>query len=100
MRDVLEILASFVFTTGALFALVLRDEGRLSPEQRARSWPVSSRNAALVVFGVVALPIHYARTRRSVLGLLGGLALAFVVSVVNSLLVGTIDWFMGGPGLS
>ncbi len=93
MREVLELLGSFVLTTWALFAIVLRDERRLAPVQLERAWPPASRNAALVVFGVFALPVHYARTRRTLVGLLVGLALAFAVSAVNGLVFGTVDWF-------
>lgn len=91
--ELLEILVSFAVTTGALFAVVLRDERRLSPEARERSWPATSRDAALVVFGVLALPVYFARTRRSVLGFALGVLLALGVAAVNALALGTIEWF-------
>ena len=92
--EVFELLGSFVVTTTALFAIVLRDERRLSPERLACAWPPSSRSAALVVFGVLALPVYYARTRRSLVGFLLGLGLAIAVSALNGLLLGTIEWFL------
>lgn len=93
VREVVELLVSFAVTTGALFAVVLRDERRLSPEARERSWPATSRDAALVVFGVLALPVYFARTRRSVLGFALGVLLALGVAAVNALVLGTVEWF-------
>ncbi len=98
MREVLEIVLSFALTTAALFAIVLRDERRLShsPELLERAWPAPSRSAALIVFGVLALPVHYARTRRSLAGFFTGLGLASLVSVVNGLVLTAVDWLLGG----
>ena len=93
MLELVEILVSFAVTTGALFAVVLRDERRLSPEARERCWPAPSRDAALVVFGVLAPPVRFARTRRSVLGFALGVLLALGVTAVNALVLGTVEWF-------
>lgn len=94
VQEMVELLVSFAVTTSALFAIVVYDERRLSPEACARAWPRTSRDAALVVFGVLALPVHFARTRRSVGGLLLGLLLSVAVSALNVLVLGTLEWFV------
>jgi len=96
--EVWEYIASFAFTTWAVFTIVLRDERKLSPEQLARAWPIASRNLLLVFAGVLALPVHYARTRRSVPAFFLGLLLAIVVTAVNTLLLGTLEFFVGEGG--
>jgi hypothetical protein len=65
MRDVAEIVVPWVFVTLALFALVDWDESRLSPEELGRAWPPASRTLALVYFGLLSLPVHFWRTRRT-----------------------------------
>ena len=53
--------------------IVRRDLTRLSGEPLARAWPDASLWAAVVVFGPLCLPIHFIRTRRSLLGIALGL---------------------------
>jgi hypothetical protein len=65
MRDVAEIIVPWVFVTLGLFALLDWDESRLPPEQLERAWPPATRTLALVYFGLLSLPIHYWRTRRT-----------------------------------
>lgn len=98
MLEVSELIASFAFTTWALFFIVLRDERRLPPHELARAWPPSTRMAALVMLGVFALPVHFARTRRTVIGFCLGLDFAIAVSVANALFLGTIELFFGDGG--
>jgi hypothetical protein len=92
MRDVVDILVSWGLTTTLIFVLVHWDERRLSPEQLARAWPVASRRAAIVFFGVFSLPVHFWRTRRSwagrTLGWVAGLAIAVVADLVASAIAG------------
>jgi hypothetical protein len=105
--DMLELLLSWAVTTTLLFVLVILDERHLDEERLERAWPPSSRDAALVSFGVLALPIHFARTRghfrsaRGVLGVLLGLAMGAVavviVSLVSGLVVYAIGRLMGWP---
>jgi hypothetical protein len=72
MRDVAEIVIPWAILTALLFALLDWDESRLDDEALARAWPPASRTLALVYFGLLSLPLHFARTRRSPLGLLQG----------------------------
>ena len=68
-----------LFTLGlalgiAVPAIIVRhDLTRLSGEPLARAWPDASLWAAVVVFGPLCLPIHFIRTRRSLLGIALGL---------------------------
>lgn len=88
----LELLLSWAVTTALLFVVVIADERRLSEDRLARAWPPSSRNAALVAFGILALPVHFARTRghlrdvRGALGIVKGLAMGVVAVVVVTLI--------------
>ncbi len=64
----------------------------MSEERLERAWPPASRDAAIIAFGPLALPFHFAKTLghfRSVLGVLGilaGFLVGLVVAVVISLL--------------
>jgi hypothetical protein len=51
----------------------------------SRAWPVASRRCAVVVMGLVCVPVHFWRTRRSALGLILGIAwLAALVVVLSA----------------
>ena len=83
MRDVAEIVVPWTFLTLALFALVDWDESRMSPASFRRAWPPASRTLALVYFGLLSVPVHFWRTRRSALGVLEGLGWAAVAFGVD-----------------
>jgi hypothetical protein len=77
--ELVEILASWSVTLPAVATIVVRDERRLKGQRLERSWPPQSRDAA--IFGLwlmgihpLCLLLHFGRTRRSVLGVLLGLA--------------------------
>lgn len=53
--------------------VVRRDLRRLPPVQRARAWPDASVWSAAALVSVLAVVVHFTRTRRSVLGFLLGL---------------------------
>jgi hypothetical protein len=71
---------SFALSIAVPAAIVRRDLARLSGERLARSWPDASLWSAVVVFGPISVPIHFIRTRRSLVGL--GLALFWLVCSV------------------
>jgi hypothetical protein len=79
---------SWAVTTALTFVVVRADERFMREERLERAWPPASRDAAIVAFGPLALPIHFARTRghfRSVRGVLGiplGLIMGFAALVV------------------
>ncbi len=74
MSEVLGVLVPSVVTIASIFRLLAWDERRMRPEERHRAWPVTTRAIAAVCFTALCLPIHFARTRRSLQGALVGLA--------------------------
>jgi hypothetical protein len=87
---------------------VILDERKiLSESQLERAWPPTSRDAAIVAFGVLALPVHFVKTRghlgslRGVLGYPLGLALGvlaiLVVAFASGLVLDAIAWAAGLP---
>jgi hypothetical protein len=77
----------------ALPALLIKwDERRLTSPSLDRCWPDASFWCAVVAFGMFSVPVHFCRTRRSVLGLVQGLLWALALAVAISLL----GW-MSGP---
>jgi hypothetical protein len=94
MNEILAMILPWGVTTYLLFALVAWDEARLaqrSPEALARAWPASTRTMALVYFGVLSLPVHFGRTRRSVLGVLQGLGWATALFLLDDTLADWVD---------
>ena len=99
-REFVQVVVALLATAPPFAAIVRYDEGRLTPEQRARAWPRSSRHAAVLgsfLFGlpyaVAGLLIHFVRTRWSWLGVLLGLVVAagfFVLNVGAELGVGAL----------
>jgi hypothetical protein len=80
----------------AVPALIVRwDLGRLSEERLARAWPDSSLWAAVVVFGPLCLPVHFTRTRRSLLGFGLGLLSLFVALLLVSLPIEALSRIFG-----
>lgn len=94
--QVIELLASWIVTNALTFAVVIFDERRMTEERLERAWPASSRDAAIVGFGLIALPIHFARTRgsfrsaRGVLGIVLGLALGVIAAVVVAVVASVV----------
>ena len=82
----------------ALTAWVVRfDMRRLPPERFVRCWNDASFWSAIVAFGPLSIPVHVARTRRSVLGFLIGCA--WMVGVLAALeLVGSVLMWVAGEG--
>ena len=66
---VLQIVLGVVLTAG----VIRRDMRRLPLERLVRAWNSASFWSAVVAFGPLSIPVHFVRTRRSVLGLLQGL---------------------------
>lgn len=62
-----------------------RDMRRLPPAQRERAWNDASFWVAVVVFNPICIPIHFIRTRRSLGGVVHGMAW---MGVVLALLIG------------
>ena len=98
MRDILALIVPWTTMTASVLALLGRDERRLSYDQRARAWPLAARLNAVVGLGLMAsplhllaLPIHFARTRRTVRGALVGVAQAIGVFAIGFITALAID---------
>jgi hypothetical protein len=102
---IIELVLSWAIGVALTFVVVLFDERRMTEERLERAWPTASRNAAIVLFGILVLPFHFARTRGSfkslrgvlgvVLGFAAGIVAIVVVAVVSQLLVDGIGLLLG-----
>ncbi len=73
MDEVVRTLSASILQISLAFLLVRRDERRLSATELARAFPQSTFYIAVVVFGALAIPVHFVRTRRSIRGIVLGL---------------------------
>jgi hypothetical protein len=97
MHDVLEILVSWAVSTAFMFAIVIMDERRMDRRddpRLERAWPPSSRASAIVGFGIVALPLHFLRTRRSFVGFLLAVGFTAAALVVETIALAALDMAM------
>ena len=70
-----------------MFGVIVVDERRLSKREDPRlerAWPPAGRDSAIVGFGVVAVPLHFIRTRRSLLGAALGIGWTLAVLLVEA----------------
>jgi hypothetical protein len=85
--DAVDLAVSWAFELAAATAVVLADERYLERKRDelrfSRTWPPASRMAAIFFFGELAVFLHFARTRRSVLGVVLGLFAAGAVTLVG-----------------
>lgn len=77
------LLAAQLLSAAGTLAVVTWDERRLAPQLAERAWNDASRWSACVVFAVLAVPVHFLRTRRSLLGL--ALGVGWTVGLMLSL---------------
>ncbi len=77
--------------------VVRRDMRRASSQKLARSWNDASFWSAVVAFGPLCIPVHFVRTRRTLLGLGLGLLWAALVLGAISLMSAVMEWIGGGP---
>jgi hypothetical protein len=105
--QVIELLLSWIVTTALTFLVVIIDERRMRDDKLERAWPASSRDAAIVAFGVLALPVHFVKTRghfrdlRGIFGLVLGLVIGIVafvaVAFTSGLILAGLSWVLGLP---
>ena len=95
MAEIVDLLLSFAVTTTLIAVLLTKDERRLTPERLARAWPPSTKRIAIVFGGIFCIPIHFTRTRRSVLGFLIGLGWMVAVAVVTGVVSTAVGWALG-----
>ena len=72
--------------------VVSRDMRRLPAQRFARSWNEASFWSAVVAFGPLCIPVHFLRTRRTVLGFVLGLAWMAAVLAAISLAGTVVEW--------
>jgi hypothetical protein len=72
---------------------------RSSRERLSRGWNVASFWSAVVAFGPLCLPVHFVRTRRSLLGFLEGVAWAVGVLVALGFVSDALSFVTGGTGM-
>ena len=97
MAEIVDLLVSFAVTTTLIALLLTLDERRLSPERLARAWPVSTKRIAIVFGGIFCIPIHFTRTRRTILGFILGLGWMILIALVTGLVSTAIGWALGIP---
>jgi hypothetical protein len=89
---VLDLLLQIALSVALTSAVLRWDSRRLSSERYARSWNSASFWSAVVAFGPLCIPVHFARTRRTVVGLGLGLVVMIVTLVVLSLMAAGVEW--------
>jgi hypothetical protein len=89
--EILALLVPNVVASAAVFALLAWDEARMTEAERARAWPVASRRIAAVLFALLAVPLHFLRTRRSLRGLGLAVAWTFALLVLLSFVDAALD---------
>jgi hypothetical protein len=93
--NVLDLVLDLVLGVLLTAWVIRRDMRRLPPERYARSWNFSSFWSAVVAFGPLSIAVHFARTRRSVLGFLLGCAWGLGVFCVLELVGSLMAWLLG-----
>lgn len=68
MAETLIVALSLVLNGLFPYLVVRRDLAGLSEERLVRAWPQASFLSAVYAFGPLSLPVHFAKTRRSLLG--------------------------------
>jgi len=75
--------------------IVRFDLRRLSGERLARAWTDASFLSAVVAFGPFSLPVHFAKTRRSLVGFGLGVGLAVLTLAVQALVAALLSAAFG-----
>jgi len=97
--SVADIVVVAILGRGLAYGIVTWDERRLervAPHQLERAWPPASKGSAILQFGELALPVHFLRTRRSLVGLLWAVVAFSAVAVVEELALMLLDNFAPG----
>jgi hypothetical protein len=95
VAEVLLFLLSFILSRAVPAAILRFDLQQLRGEMLARAWPDSSLWSAVGGFGPLCVPIHFVRTRRSLVGLLLGGFWLLCVALIIGLSVEGWAWIFG-----
>lgn len=85
VSDVLAICFQIALGIALPAFVIKKDLIRLEPALLARAWNDASLWSAVVAFGPISLIVHFARTRRSLWGLLLGLVWAALVLILSAI---------------
>ncbi len=85
MSEVVLFVLGWIVSTATTFGILILDERSMGDALLERAWPPVSRNAAVCFFGPLALPVHFIRTRRNVVGILLGVGAVAIVAIVSEL---------------
>lgn len=91
MSEVLQLSLQLALSILFPVLVIRRDLARLAPLGLSRAWNDASLWSAVVTFGPISLVVHFARTRRSLLGLGLGLLWAAGAILVSWLLAGVCE---------
>lgn len=95
MAEVFLVALSFVLNALLPYLIVKFDLQHLSGESLSRAWNQASFWSAVIVFGPLSIPVHFAKTRRSFWGLALGLGLGIGAFLCVALVVEGIGWVLG-----
>jgi hypothetical protein len=90
--EVLQSALAFAMGIALPHWLLRWDDRRLTQEQRDRGFNDASHWAAIVGFSVVAIPVHFCKTRRTFLALVQGLAWAALTLLVISAVLSGVEF--------
>ena len=95
MFEILVVALSLTLNALLPYLIVRRDLRGLSAERLARAWTDASFLSAVVAFGPLALPVHFAKTRRSLRGFGLGVGLGVLSLAAQALAAGLLSAALG-----
>ena len=95
MADTLIVALSLLLNALLPYLIVRHDLARLSDERLSRAWTHASFLAAVYAFGPLSLPVHFTKTRRSLLGFLLGLFWLVIAVALESAVTALLGGLLG-----
>jgi hypothetical protein len=96
MADVALLVLQLALQIAVPYWIVRRDMRRLPPQLLARTWNDASCWAAVVTFGLLCVPVHFIKSRRTLHGALLGLLWMAAASAL-ALLPGLVVESLAAP---
>jgi len=95
VSEALVVALSLALNSLVPYLIVRRDLRGLSEERLARAWTDASFLSAVVAFGPLALPVHFAKTRRSLRGFGLGVGLGLLALGAQAVVVALLSAAFG-----
>lgn len=95
MSEVLIVTLSLLLNALFPYLIVKRDLSRLSEIQLSHAWTEASFLSAVLAFGPLSLPVHFAKTRRSAKGLGLGVGLCAISVAAAAAIVAGLSAVLG-----